>query len=222
MPHLAAGQADKYDRFAMAIRFACPSCQQPIEVDDQWGDESVACPYCRQVVTAPSSSRWPANEIPMASPASPAFTPPPPPTGISTAPTATIASIAHSQASYALTLALGGAILAIVGWFAWLGTQVALAQEKAGSTDPEHIREAYLELVASGQAQTMNATTLLILLVGAICSISGLVLAIRSLLRLQERRGLAIAACIIGVCFLICQILPMLAALTAHQAAQAT
>jgi hypothetical protein len=68
----------------------------------------------------------------------------------------------------------------------------------------------------------MPATTLVIILVGVICSISGLVLAIRSLLRLQERRGMAIAACIISACFLVCQILPMLAALTAHQAAPAS
>jgi len=155
-----------------------------------------------------------------ASPASPAFTPPPPPRGAA-APTPTT-SATHSQAPWALTLALSGAVLTIVGWFAYLGTQVALAQEKAGSTDPEKIREAYLDLVASGQAQAMSAATLLILLVGSICSIIGLVLAVRSLLGAQARRGMAIAACIISVCFLVCQILPMLAALTAQQAASAS
>ena len=109
-----------------------------------------------------------------------------------------------------------------MGWFAWAGAQVTLAQEKAGFTDPEQIREAYLDLVSSGQAQAMSAPTLLILLVGVICSTIGLVLAVRSLLRLHEHRGMAIAACIISACFLVCQILPMLAALTAHQAASAS
>jgi len=221
MSHLAAGQADQYDRFAMAIRFACPSCRQPIEVDDPWGGESVACPYCRQVVTAPSSSNWPTDEIPMASPVSPAFAPPPPPGGtVASTPTP---AAAHSQAPWALTLALGGAVLSIVGCLAWLGAQLTLVQEKAGSNaNPEQIREAYHDLLVSGQAQVMSATTLVIFLVGAICSISGLVLAVRSLLRLQERRGMAIAACIISACFLVCQILPMLAALTALQAAPAS
>src|SRR5512138_3207750 len=63
----------------MAIRFACPSCRQPIEVDDNWAGQSVACPYCRNVVTAPSSSTWPGAEVPMANPAGGAFAAPPPP-----------------------------------------------------------------------------------------------------------------------------------------------
>jgi hypothetical protein len=96
-------------------------------------------------------------------------------------------------------------------------------QEKVGpNASQEQIDQAARDLLVSGQAQPIPATTLMILLVGVICSISGLVLAIRSLLRLQERRGMAIAACIISACFLVCQILPMLAALTAHQAAPAS
>ena len=157
----------------------------------------------------------------MASPASPAFAPPPPPAG-TVAPTPTPPA-AHSQPPWALTLALGGAVLAILGWSAWAATLLTLVQEKAGpNANQEQIDQAARDLLVSGQAPPMPATTLVILLVGVICSISGLVLAIRSLLRLQERRGMAIAACIISVCFLVCQILPMLAALTAHQAASAS
>lgn len=40
----------------MAIRFQCPSCQQPIETDDEWGGKLVNCPYCRNTVTAPLQS----------------------------------------------------------------------------------------------------------------------------------------------------------------------
>ncbi len=40
----------------MAIRFHCPACSQPIEVDDEWAGRAVACPYCRKTVTAPSQS----------------------------------------------------------------------------------------------------------------------------------------------------------------------
>ncbi|MHC4697036.1 MAG: hypothetical protein ACYTFA_09855 [Planctomycetota bacterium] len=40
----------------MAIRFQCASCCQPIEVDDEWASKTVACPYCRQTVTAPAES----------------------------------------------------------------------------------------------------------------------------------------------------------------------
>ena len=54
----------------MSIRFACPSCDQPIEVDDQWASRNVACPYCRTTVLAPESSTYETDEIPVASPAS--------------------------------------------------------------------------------------------------------------------------------------------------------
>jgi len=41
---------------AMAIRFQCAACSQPIEVDDEWASKAVTCPYCRKAVTAPPES----------------------------------------------------------------------------------------------------------------------------------------------------------------------
>jgi hypothetical protein len=40
----------------MAIQFACPSCRQPIEIDDDHGGRQVSCPYCQNVVSAPTVS----------------------------------------------------------------------------------------------------------------------------------------------------------------------
>jgi hypothetical protein len=40
----------------MAIQFPCPSCSQPIEVDDEYAGQSAACPYCRRVVNVPTES----------------------------------------------------------------------------------------------------------------------------------------------------------------------
>ncbi|MCH8913676.1 MAG: hypothetical protein IIA33_08935 [Planctomycetes bacterium] len=40
----------------MAIQFNCPGCRQPVEVDDEWAGEHVACPFCQRVVTAPAES----------------------------------------------------------------------------------------------------------------------------------------------------------------------
>ena len=53
----------------MAIRFQCPACAQPIEVDDDLARNVVACPYCRKTVTAPSEStlRDP-GQVPVAAP----------------------------------------------------------------------------------------------------------------------------------------------------------
>jgi hypothetical protein len=54
---------------AMAIRFQCPACSQPIEVDDDWAKRAVACPYCRKTVAAPAESTLgDLNQIPMATP----------------------------------------------------------------------------------------------------------------------------------------------------------
>ncbi len=40
----------------MAIQFNCPGCRQPVEVDDEWAGQHVACPFCQRVVTAPTES----------------------------------------------------------------------------------------------------------------------------------------------------------------------
>ena len=64
----------------MAIRFSCPSCEQPIEVDDDWANQQVGCPYCQRMVSAPAASTLNVDTIPTASgqPGG-AFVPPPPP-----------------------------------------------------------------------------------------------------------------------------------------------
>jgi hypothetical protein len=64
----------------MAIRFQCPACSQPIEVDDPWAGKAVICPYCRKTVTAPQESTLrDFSEIPVAAPVGGRFAPPPPP-----------------------------------------------------------------------------------------------------------------------------------------------
>lgn len=51
----------------MAIRFQCPACSEPIEVDLDWARRVVRCPYCQRTVTAPAESTLPAqDEIPVA------------------------------------------------------------------------------------------------------------------------------------------------------------
>lgn len=62
----------------MAIQFACPACQQPIEVDDEWADQTVSCPYCRRVVRAPGQSTLQLGTLASAGQGGPAVPPPPP------------------------------------------------------------------------------------------------------------------------------------------------
>lgn len=40
----------------MPIQFFCPTCRQPIEVDDDVANQAVTCPYCQKAVTAPAQS----------------------------------------------------------------------------------------------------------------------------------------------------------------------
>ena len=53
----------------MAIRFQCSACSQPIEVDEEWAQRLVACPYCRKTITTPAeTAQVDLAEIPTASP----------------------------------------------------------------------------------------------------------------------------------------------------------
>lgn len=67
----------------MAIQFPCPSCAQPIEVDDEVAGREAACPYCQRVVTAPQQSTYAPRPFvearPVGAPAGDAWAPPPPP-----------------------------------------------------------------------------------------------------------------------------------------------
>jgi hypothetical protein len=46
----------------MAIRFQCPACTEPIEIDDHWARQVVRCPYCQRTVTAPAESTLPESD----------------------------------------------------------------------------------------------------------------------------------------------------------------
>lgn len=60
--------ADRRANFAaMAVQFLCPSCHHPIEIDDEWARQTVACPFCRNTVTAPANSTYsPVETVPAA------------------------------------------------------------------------------------------------------------------------------------------------------------
>ncbi len=53
----------------MAIQFACPGCQQPIEVDAEHAGRMATCPYCHRVVTVPLESTYQPESVAPARPA---------------------------------------------------------------------------------------------------------------------------------------------------------
>ena len=183
----------------MAIRFACPSCQQPIEVDDQWGGQAVACPYCRRAVTAPTISTWLPGPIPQAKPTGLGLERPPPLPGSSGIDAGVSRPVhcrrAPSCAAVALTLAVASAVLCLLGMLVWAGAVIAAIEQRHGPQPSEaQVRQALQEMRDSQQIPRPRPARLA-LLAGAVCALVGLATAIRSLLRQERRRAMAIIAC---------------------------
>lgn len=188
----------------MAIRFPCPSCHQPIEIDDQWAGQSVGCPFCEKVVTAPSSSSWPPDEVPMAAAGaggSTQPTPPMPPGGLMAAPPQT------GSAGKAFLLSLAGALIIVIGGLAAVVIMVSQAQKNIGpDASQEQLAQEIKRMQMEGETpRNAKIITLTTGIVGVLCSLGGASLGLRSLLRSEPRRGLAIAACVIGGLFLMCR-----------------
>lgn len=195
----------------MAIRFACPACRQPLEVDDEWGGQSVACPYCQRVVTAPQTSTWPTGTVPVANPAGgygqvrqgeSGFAPPPPPVGYAPGPM----PAASNSALGALVLTLVGAGLSLAATFGFSVTVSSQIMDRvgprAGFSEAMRVQQ---ELLEQGRLRPSGGLSFLMLL-AAISSIAGLVMAVRSLARREGGRGMAITACVLGPLFLLCPI----------------
>ncbi len=191
----------------MPIRFACPSCQQPIEIDDQWAGQSVGCPYCKRVIAAPRESVWPAGEVPMAKPAGPNLAPPPPPfqAALPEGPGVRPVSARGNSARAGLRLALLGGLLWLVGFLSVMVSTMRLVMHEAGpQATMEEVNRKAQEFIQQGRIETSSFTVAVVLL-GLLCALAGLVLGARALIRHEHRRGTAVAACIIGGMFTFCE-----------------
>jgi len=193
----------------MAIQFACPSCREPIEIDDEWAGQAVTCPYCRHVVNAPTTSTWTASRPPTAMPA----TPPPHPLagGIPAE-----AGRRSGPAVWALTLSITGCLMCCLAYGGMVYAMVGQIVDRAGGPGAtrERIQAAHQEymkeLVEDGRLP-VGGFVVACTLIGTGCSLGGLVLAVRALLRPAGRTAAAVVACVLGACFLACQALMMLA-----------
>lgn len=190
----------------MAVQFPCPSCQQPIEVDDNWAGQAVACPYCRRVVTAPRESNWPPADVPVASPARNAFAPPPPPPGYSDrVPHPRTTANGPSSAAWALVLAVSAAVLWFVGMTVWSAALVGQAMNQLGPTaTPEQVQRLAQEIARSGAFPVSNGA-IAILSIGIVCGIAAVVLAFRSMFRSEGRPLKVVLAVVIALLFIACQ-----------------
>lgn len=114
----------------MSIQFTCTGCRQPIEVDNEWANQTVMCPYCRYVQNAPAESTFRPESIQAASPARIAAPPPsggfgtvaPPPPGTAAPPWVTGMPTAPAVGSNAL-----GTAAIVLGTLAWVFLIAGLA-----------------------------------------------------------------------------------------------
>ncbi len=194
----------------MPIRFICASCQQPLEIDDQWGGQSVACPYCNRVVTAPRSTTWAADQqIPVASPAR-GDLPPSPPSPVR--PPGRVSSPMATAWALAMTLACLG--FTIVTVFTWIATSAPVVYEKLGdpptrADSPEELsrlqieyQRKAIELFQRG-AVPISPITVVAAVCAMVCSLAGLILSIRVAVH-PGKRGRGIALATIAFLCMIC------------------
>ena len=176
----------------MAIRFQCSGCDQPIEVDDQWAGRPVACPYCRQTVTAPrESSPDLEHDIPMASPLSGAGRP-------------------GSVPARRNGVAIAGLVLACMSFACVLGAS-ALLRPHMDELSPvlEAIMSAYRDgrgdeaqrlqldfMTKYGQTGWLGGASMLMLL-SIPCWLAGIVCGLLGLRR-AGRRSIAVAALVVS------------------------
>jgi hypothetical protein len=118
---------------------------------------------------------------------------------------------ANSSATWALTLAIASAVLCTIGAFVWVAVLGNIVLQKTGANATQAQQaQALQEILASGSAP-IHPFSVIAVLSGTFCGIAALILAVRSLVRRENRQVMAIAACIISACFVGCQIMLMLA-----------
>ncbi len=190
----------------MAIRFACPGCQQPIEVDDEWASQQVGCPYCRKVVSAPAESTLRIDAVPTAAGgAGDAFAPPPPPPDARpVAPGfAGPSPRGRSLGRLAFASAAGGVVLTLIWWVMFADAlakhvDFEALQEQDLATQQRKIQEVMQQ--HGDELRSLSAYPL----IGSLAGAMGIVLGVTTLLRNDPRKGLAIFSVILGTMAVPC------------------
>lgn len=179
----------------MAIQFICPSCGQPIEVDDELANELVTCPFCSEAATAPAKTDL--------TPGSPAVAPPaatPSPPGMDYAPAG--APAPGSPPRWASVCAWISLACVLGSFFLMVAAALLLGdflKELQTATDPAETQELIGEAVKSqplGMVSYLCGT--------CVVPLAGIVLAIVALIGHARTRWPAITTlCVFGAGVLI-------------------
>ncbi|NLX14636.1 MAG: hypothetical protein GXY44_13425 [Phycisphaerales bacterium] len=192
----------------MAIQFQCPACRQPIEIEEQWAGQPVACPYCQRVVTAPTQSSWPGEQIPTASPTSHASdSAHPHPSAVSaTDPFSSLPPASSAKGIWAFILACTATVLCILAYVSFsVNMAAAIVQTVGPNATPQEQQEAMTKVMTEGKIPHSPLASASVI-VGTASGLGSLALALLALVRREGGRGLAIAALVITPLFLFCQL----------------
>lgn len=201
----------------MAIQFNCPSCRQPIEVDDEHAGQVASCPYCRGVVTVPPTSTYQTEPVPPARPATqdredadnvtpapPAMAPPPPPGSLLVGTTYNPRQqSAKSFGAYALICAVLMALLFVV-------VMVQLLTRTLGKLDfdpaTQQIDQAAMNRVSNEAMQELAREPLFLApMIGSMFfGVVGVALAITSLVQSTQGNWRGIVSLILCGLYVIC------------------
>lgn len=139
-------------------------------------------------------------------PPHPGFAPPPPPPGFAPPPHR---PPRHGSAGWALGLVILGAILAMAAGFVWSLMISHHAYNELGAGASQQELQQFIEKQMMAGKLPTHPLSAGLAVISTLLGLAGLVLAVRSLVRQEPGRGLAITACIIGALFLFCQIMLM-------------
>jgi hypothetical protein len=110
-------------------------------------------------------------------------------------------------------------LIAAAGYLTWLmAVSIAIEQKVGQGATRQQQDVALRQMLASGEMPPVPREAMVLFVGGALAGGLALVFGIRSLLRQESRRGLAIAALVLGASITFCQALPMLAALATRSA----
>jgi len=186
----------------MAIQFACPSCGQPIEIDEEWADSPVSCPYCQKVVTAPGETTLGAAQAEAAQaevvPAEAGQFQP-----------AVVVQVGNRWGRRSLICGVAALVLFAVLFFVGAARLRPVIEEltESGASPAEAQKEAERVLYEEFQNSKL-------ILVGSalltLLALGGTIMAVIGLTRPGAKKGQALAGLIICGSFLMCQCAGML------------
>ncbi len=180
----------------MVVQFNCPGCGQPIEVDGEWAEKTVGCPFCQQMVTAPAASTLASEDAAGVNMARPTM-------GHLSAPVVEKRSILPTVG---LILALGAIVALIIGGVIFAGFMTR-NQLDTLSTD-ELVKKLQSMVTDPANASTFAAVGLLYFLSFTLW-LAGLVVSIVVLVRTRPKPLAAVAGLGISTILPMFMVLPL-------------